>query len=80
MSAEARQSVLQIIQLVCEEKTSPIQVLQEIKVETHLRNDLGLDSLELAELSVRLEDAFQIDIFEEGVVETVDEVFQRLSL
>lgn len=80
MSAEARQSVLQIIQLVCEEKTSQIGVLQEIKGETHLRNDLGLDSLELAELTVRLEDAFQIDIFEEGVVETVDEVFQRLSL
>lgn len=80
MLSEARQKVLQIIQLVCEEKSPSVSILQEIKEATHLRNDLGLDSLELAELTVRLEDEFQIDIFEEGVVETVEGVFQRLSI
>ncbi len=80
MLSEARQKVLQVIQLVCEEKSPAVSILQEIKEETHLRNDLGLDSLELAELTVRLEDEFQIDIFEEGVVQTVEEIFQRLSI
>lgn len=80
MLAEARQKVIEIIQLVCEEKSPPVAVLKEIKGNTHLRNDLGLDSLELAELTVRIEDEFQIDIFEEGVIETVDEIYQRLSI
>ncbi len=80
MLAEARQKVIQIIQLVCEEKRPPVAVLEEIKGHTHLRNDLALDSLELAELTVRLEDEFQIDIFEEGVIETVEEIYQRLSI
>lgn len=80
MSVQARQKVIQIIELVCEEKSPPVAVLEEIKGPTHLRNDLGLDSLELAELTVRLEDEFHIDVFEEGVIETVDEIYQRLSI
>lgn len=80
MPVEARQKVLQIIQMVCEDQHPAVSILQDIKEETHLRNDLGLDSLALAELTVRLEDEFEQDIFEEGVVETVGEVFQRLSL
>ena len=55
-------------------------VLEEIKEKTHLRNDLTLDSLELAELTVRLEDEFQIDVFEDGVIDTVEEIYQRLSI
>lgn len=80
MSVEARQKVWQIIQLVCEDNDPSVGVLQDLKEETHLRNDLGLDSLALAELTVRIEDEFQIDIFEEGIIETVGAIFQRLSL
>ena len=66
--------------MVCEEKSPPVAVLEEIKEKTHLRNDLTLDSLELAELTVRLEDEFQIDVFEDGVIDTVEEIYQRLSI
>ncbi|MCC5788969.1 MAG: acyl carrier protein [Opitutales bacterium] len=44
-----------------------------------LREDLGLDSFDLAELTVHLEDRTGIDIFQEGVVKTMGEVRQRLA-
>jgi acyl carrier protein len=75
-----QQDVLQIIKLVCEGKSGPVLVAKRIAKNTHLRNDLQLDSLELAELTVRIEDKFQIDIFEDGIVETVGEIFKKLSV
>lgn len=46
----------------------------------HLRNDIGFDSLDLAELTVRIEAEFGIDIFEEGIVSTVGEIAGKLDL
>ncbi len=45
----------------------------------HLRNDIGFDSLDLAELTVRIEAEYDIDIFEDGIVNTVSEIFQKLN-
>ena len=44
-----------------------------------LRNDLDLTSFDLAELTVRIEDEFDIDIFEDGLVNTVGEVLAKLE-
>ena len=44
-----------------------------------LRADLGLTSFDLAELTVRIEDEFDIDIFEDGLVNTVGEIYAKLS-
>ena len=44
-----------------------------------LRDDLGLTSFHLAELTVRIEDEFDIDIFEDGLVNTVGEIYAKLS-
>jgi acyl carrier protein len=44
-----------------------------------LRNDLGLDSLDLAELTVRLENDFGIDVFEDGIVLKVGEIIAKLK-
>ena len=46
---------------------------------THLRTELGLDSLDLAELTVRLEKETGVDVFAEGIVSTVGEVLERLG-
>lgn len=51
----------------------------ELAADTHLRRDLGFDSFDLAELTVRLEEAFGIDIFADGPVHTVAEVRRRLE-
>lgn len=52
--------------------------LDELRADASLRDDLGFDSMDLAELTVRIEDAFGVDIFENGIVRHVGEVLQRL--
>ncbi len=47
--------------------------------ETRLREDLGMDSLDLAELTVRIESVFQVDVFEDGVVNTVEEILAKIG-
>jgi acyl carrier protein len=42
--------------------------------ETDLVNDLGFDSLELAELTVVIEEEYGIDIFEHKIIRTVGEI------
>lgn len=51
----------------------------EINNETRLREDLGLTSFDLAELTVKIEDEFDVDIFEDGLVSTVGEIFAKLQ-
>lgn len=55
---------------------SPINVLEE---GTDLRKDLGFSSFDLAELTVRVEDEFGIDIFKDGIVNTIAEVYEKLK-
>ena len=53
--------------------------LTELKPEYSLSNDLGFDSLDMAELTVRIEDEFDVDIFEDGFVRTVSEILAKLK-
>lgn len=53
-------------------------VIDTLKPDTHLRNDLELDSLNLAELTVRVEERFGVDIFEDGMVNTIEEILLKL--
>ena len=54
----------------------PISIVTE---EMKLREDLDLASFDLAELTVKIEDEFDIDIFEDGLVNTVGEIFAKLE-
>ena len=53
--------------------------LESINDETKLREDLGFTSFDLAELTVKIEDEFDIDIFEDGLVSTIGEIYAKLS-
>ncbi|MDA8934593.1 acyl carrier protein [Flavobacteriales bacterium] len=44
-----------------------------------LRNDLGLDSFMLAELTVEIEEEFNVDIFESGIVFTIEDIKNKLN-
>ena len=55
---------------------SPVETLRE---EDNLREDLGFTSFDLAELTVNIEDEFDIDIFEDGFVNTVGEIYAKLQ-
>ena len=45
-----------------------------------IREHKGMESLnDLAELTVRIEDEFDIDIFEDGIVSTVGDILNKLK-
>lgn len=51
--------------------------IAEISSDHSLRTDLGFDSFDLAELTVRIEDRFGVDIFEKSTsVDKVSEVYE----
>mgnify|MGYP003624374679 CR=1 FL=1 len=54
--------------------------VKEIEKKDSLRDDLGLNSFDLAELTVRIEDIYDIDVFEDGIVETIGEIMDKLKL
>lgn len=54
--------------------------VEKIEKEDDLRDDLGLNSFDLAELTVRLEDEYNIDVFEDGIVQTIGEITDKLKL
>ncbi|MEK4711616.1 acyl carrier protein [Sporosarcina sp. FSL K6-5500] len=69
-------SLLQIINEMREEAS--YEVLKNLDPSMHLKDDLGLDSLMLAELTVRIEDEFDIDIFEDSIVQTIGEIQSKI--
>lgn len=52
--------------------------LENLEPGLRLREDLELDSLDLAELTVRLEQDTGVDVFADGLVRTVEEVQRKL--
>ena len=71
------QKVLEIINDIRASKE--LAPVDNLNVNDNLRTDLGLTSFDLAELTVKIEDEFDIDIFEDGLVHTVGEVFSKLQ-
>lgn len=71
------EKVLKIINVIRAGKNLPL--LTSLNSSDNLRDDLELTSFDLAELTVRIEDEFDIDIFEDGLVNTVGEIFVKLS-
>lgn len=68
--------VLQIINEIRANKNLP--VLESISGNDKLR-DLDFNSFDLAELTVKIEDEFDVDIFEDGLVSTIGEIFTKLE-
>jgi len=73
-----QEKVLQIInQIRINNQLEKIGIINE---KDDLRNDIGLNSFDLAELTVRIEDEFDVDIFEDGIVSTVGEILKKLNI
>ena len=56
-----------------------LSTLNSVNAFTRLREDLEFTSFDLAELTVKIEDEYDIDIFEDGLVNTVGEIFAKLE-
>ena len=68
------QKVLEIINNIRAAKD--MAPIAELHTEDKLRDDLGLTSFDL---TVNIEDEFDIDIFEDGLVDTVGQIYAKLS-
>lgn len=66
------EKLLNIINYILKKKNK--YELEKLDTSLSLRNDLELDSLDLAELTVRIEDEFDVDIFEDGIIDTIAEI------
>jgi len=53
--------------------------LENISENMDLRADFGFDSLDLAELTVKIEKETGIDIFADSLVNTVGEILEKIS-
>ena len=70
------EKVLEIINKI--KKIKGEELISQLNESDNLREDLGLTSFDLAELTVNIEDEFDIDIFEDGFVNTIGEIYERL--
>jgi acyl carrier protein len=69
-----KKSLLELINEVLVENPIP-----EIHSEMHLRNDIGMDSLDLAHLTVLIEDEYGVDIFEENNINTIGDILNKIN-
>ena len=70
-------SLLEIINIVLQ--NAGLEEISALDAKLNLRNDLNLDSINLAELTVRIDEKFGIDVFSSGGVETIGEIISKLS-
>ncbi len=69
--------LLEIINIVLANRGK--KTIERLQPDMNLRNDIGFDSLDLAELTVRIEVKYDIDIFANGLVSTVGEITEKLA-
>ena len=72
-----KEKVLEIVNGIRVAKS--LALVGTLDPDMKLREDLNFTSFDLAELTVKIEDEFDIDIFEDGLVSTVGEIFEKLQ-
>lgn len=70
-----------IIAILQEIKEGNEELFFDKKLDSNisLRTDLGFDSFDLALLTAKIEDEFGIDIFEDGVIDKVEDILKLLE-
>jgi len=72
--------IASIINEICEENNYNLVNENTTNfLELKFREDIGFDSFNLAQLTVMIEDEFDVDVFEDGVVETVGEIIIKIK-
>jgi len=77
---EKKNEIFDLIKMVIDKKNnSSLNQKIEFNADADIRDNYGLDSLDLAELTVVIEDRYGIDIFETGIVSTINEISEKLK-
>lgn len=64
------------------ESDNPIgitNIIIKILANADIKRDSGFDSLDLAELTTRIEAEFDVDIFEDGIVFKISDILEKIS-
>lgn len=69
--------LLQLVNEVRHNKHQP--PVTQLSPSSRLREDLGFESLDLAELTVRIEEKFGVDVFADGLVSTIGEISAKIE-
>ena len=69
--------LLDIINIILKNRGK--STMKKISDDTDLRTDLGFDSLDLAELTARIEAEYDVDIFEDGIVFKISDILEKIS-
>lgn len=69
--------LLEIINKVLE--NNGYSKVSEITDNMNLKNDIGYDSFMLAELTVEIEEVYNIDIFKDSLVFTIGDIKKKLN-
>ena len=77
MKIDIKNKLLAIINDILD--SQGLEIKKTLNKNTKLREDLGFDSLDLAELTVKIESEFDIDIFENEIINTVEEIYSILK-
>ena len=72
------ENLLSIINTILENRGR--EKCESISPETDLKRDLGFDSFDLAEFTVRIEVEYDVDVFEDGIVYTIGDILDRISV
>ena len=73
-----KEKIIGLILNIMKENNIKISNVQ-INESTLLTNDLGLDSFNLAQLTVEIESEFGIDIFENEVISSVGDILKQIK-
>lgn len=69
--------LLEIINKVLE--SNGHNTITELNDDMNLKNDIGYDSFMLAELTVEIEEVYNVDIFKESLVFTIGDIKKKLN-
>ncbi len=72
-----KEKVLEIINAILEDKE--VEKLASLDPKMHLIDDIGLDSIDLVELAERTYEEYNINIFEDGMISTIDDIYKKLE-
>ncbi len=54
------------------------EAVLSVKPEDSLRSDLGFDSMDLAVMTAKIEDQYDVDVFSDGIIDKVQDVYDKL--
>jgi acyl carrier protein len=72
------EKLLEIVNTVLTNKGK--ETVSNLSPSDGLTSTLKMDSLDLAELTVRIEAEYDIDVFEDGLVLTVGQIMEKLEI